>query len=87
MHSHGHITRISYGYVLFNYSMEMTNKGIERVYEKIQIILIVIDLSNNRFEGEISEGHWKSKRAPFAQLIQQYSHWLYPIILGELIGA
>nr|XP_023910601.1 receptor-like protein 9DC3 [Quercus suber] len=42
-----------YGY--FSYSLEITNKGIERLYERIQDILIAIDLSSNRFEGEISE--------------------------------
>ncbi|KAL0005486.1 hypothetical protein SO802_013047 [Lithocarpus litseifolius] len=39
----------------FSFSLELTNKGIETIYEKIQNILIAIDLSNNRFEGEISE--------------------------------
>ncbi|KAM4119400.1 hypothetical protein ACJW30_03G055900 [Castanea mollissima] len=41
-----------YGY--FSYSLEITNKGIERLYERIQDILIAVDLSSNRFEGEIS---------------------------------
>ncbi|XP_065622689.1 receptor-like protein 6 [Quercus suber] len=44
---------IWYGY--FSYSLEMTNKGIEQLYERIQGVLIAIDLSSNRFEGEISE--------------------------------
>ena len=38
-----------------SYSMEMTNKGIKTLYEKIQDHLIAIDLSSNKFEGEISE--------------------------------
>ncbi|XP_030967032.1 receptor-like protein 7 [Quercus lobata] len=39
----------------YSFSLELTSKGIETVYEKIQGTLIVVDLSNNRFEGEISE--------------------------------
>lgn len=39
----------------YSFSLELTNKGIETVYEKIQDTLIVVDLSNNRFEGEIPE--------------------------------
>jgi Leucine-rich repeat (LRR) protein len=39
----------------FTYSMTFTYKGAERVYEKISDIFVAIDLSNNRFEGEIPE--------------------------------
>jgi Leucine-rich repeat (LRR) protein len=39
----------------FPYSMTFTYKGTERVYEKIPSVFIAIDLSNNSFEGEISE--------------------------------
>ncbi|XP_059446715.1 putative receptor like protein 25 [Corylus avellana] len=35
--------------------MRFTNKGSERVYEKISNVLKAIDLSSNRFEGEIPE--------------------------------
>ncbi|XP_041009505.1 receptor-like protein 7 [Juglans microcarpa x Juglans regia] len=39
----------------FSYSITLTTKGIELKYEKIQDELIVIDLSCNKFEGEIPE--------------------------------
>ncbi|CAK7357341.1 unnamed protein product [Dovyalis caffra] len=39
----------------FAYSMTLTNKGLEMDYEKILEILIFIDLSCNKFEGEIPE--------------------------------
>ncbi|KAK4596536.1 hypothetical protein RGQ29_014542 [Quercus rubra] len=39
----------------FSYSMELTNKGIKTLYQKIQDHLVVIDLSSNKFDGEISE--------------------------------
>ncbi|XP_023927049.2 receptor-like protein 11 [Quercus suber] len=38
-----------------SYTLEMTNKGIKTLYEKIQDHLIAIDLSSNKFDGEISE--------------------------------
>uniref|UniRef100_A0A2N9GMY6 Leucine-rich repeat-containing N-terminal plant-type domain-containing protein n=1 Tax=Fagus sylvatica TaxID=28930 RepID=A0A2N9GMY6_FAGSY len=37
----------------YSYPMTLTNKGTEREYWKIQEFLVVIDLSSNRFEGEI----------------------------------
>ncbi|KAL7218669.1 hypothetical protein ACSBR2_011852 [Camellia fascicularis] len=37
------------------YSVTMDNKGTHRLYEKIQKAFIAVDLSNNKFEGEIPE--------------------------------
>ncbi|KAG2719539.1 hypothetical protein I3760_03G270700 [Carya illinoinensis] len=39
----------------YNYTMTMTNKGIAVFYEKVQELLKAIDLSSNRFGGEIPE--------------------------------
>jgi hypothetical protein len=39
----------------YTYSMVMTNKGNDIFYEKVQEALIAIDLSSNRFVGEIPE--------------------------------
>ena len=39
----------------FVYSLDITNKGIETPYRKIQNHLTTIDLSSNKFEGEILE--------------------------------
>ena len=38
-----------------SYSLEMTNKGIKTLYEKIHDHLIAIYLSSNKFDGEISK--------------------------------
>jgi len=43
-----------WGYSI-QYSVKMTNKGINLEYEKIQDVLRFIDFSSNRFEGEIPE--------------------------------
>ncbi|KAL4637610.1 hypothetical protein ACB092_03G089200 [Castanea dentata] len=39
----------------FSYSLEMTNKGIKKLYQKIQDHLVAIDLSSNKFDGAISK--------------------------------
>uniref|UniRef100_A0A2N9GJ81 POU-specific domain-containing protein n=1 Tax=Fagus sylvatica TaxID=28930 RepID=A0A2N9GJ81_FAGSY len=72
------------GILLFNYSMEMTNKGIETVYEKIQDFLIVVDLSNNRFEGEISEGIGNLKGLHLLNLSNNILTGRIPFSLGNL---
>ena len=38
-----------------SYSLEMTNTGIKTLYEKIQDHLMAVDLSSNKFDGEVSE--------------------------------
>ena len=38
---------------LYLYSMTLTNKGIKTEYLKIQDFFVAIDLSSNKFEGEI----------------------------------
>ncbi|KAL4633498.1 hypothetical protein ACB092_04G126800 [Castanea dentata] len=40
---------------LYTYSMTFTNKGRELAYERIPYIFIAMDLSSNKFEGEIPE--------------------------------
>ncbi|XP_058202583.1 receptor-like protein 7 [Rhododendron vialii] len=40
---------------VYEYSMRVVSKGTERLYEKIQIALVVVDLSNNTFIGDIPE--------------------------------
>ncbi|XP_048328454.2 receptor-like protein 33 [Ziziphus jujuba] len=39
----------------FAYSITITNKGMVMLYEKVQEVFAVIDLSSNRFEGSIPE--------------------------------
>ncbi|KAL7250033.1 hypothetical protein ACSBR1_012100 [Camellia fascicularis] len=54
----GNNTSWSYGYL---YTMNITNKGVNTEYPKIQNIFTAIDLSSNKFEGVIPEfiGHLK----------------------------
>ncbi|KAI8557968.1 hypothetical protein RHMOL_Rhmol04G0052000 [Rhododendron molle] len=39
----------------YSYSITIAQKGTQRVYEKIQSAFVVIDLSNNKFSGDIPE--------------------------------
>ncbi|XP_058210421.1 receptor-like protein 7 [Rhododendron vialii] len=39
----------------FTYSITISSKGTKRLYEKIQSVFVVIDLSDNKFNGEIPE--------------------------------
>ncbi|KAG5551458.1 hypothetical protein RHGRI_009768 [Rhododendron griersonianum] len=39
----------------YSYSMKIAHKGTEKVYEKIQSSFVAIDLSDNKFSGEIPE--------------------------------
>ena len=39
----------------YTYSMTFTNRGIEIAYERIPYIFIAMDLSSNKFEGEIPQ--------------------------------
>ncbi|XP_058211402.1 receptor-like protein 7 [Rhododendron vialii] len=39
----------------YSYSITIAQKGTQRVYEKIQSAFVAIDLSNNKFSGEIPE--------------------------------
>ncbi|KAL5575845.1 hypothetical protein UlMin_017544 [Ulmus minor] len=38
---------------IYDYSVTVTNKGVELLYGKIQLIFVLIDFSSNKFEGEI----------------------------------
>jgi hypothetical protein len=67
----------------FPYSMTFTYKGAERVYEKIPNVFIAIDLSNNRFEGEIPEvvGYLKG-----LQLLNLFNNFLTGHIPSFLVN-
>ncbi|XP_075641149.1 receptor-like protein 7 [Castanea sativa] len=70
----------------FHYSIVMTNKGIQTEYEKIQGFLIAIDLSSNRFEGEISEVIGNLKGLHSLNLSNNILSGCIPSSLGNLTG-
>ncbi|KAL4602199.1 hypothetical protein ACB092_10G036200 [Castanea dentata] len=68
-----------------DYSIVMTNKGIQTEYEKIQGFLIAIDLSSNRFEGEISEVIGNLKGLHSLNLSNNILRGCIPSSLGNLM--
>ncbi|KAM3734621.1 hypothetical protein ACB098_10G029300 [Castanea mollissima] len=74
-----------YWAVIFDYSIVMTNKGIQTNYEKIQGFLIAIDLSSNRFEGEISEVIGNLKGLHSLNLSNNILRGCLPSSLGNLM--
>ncbi|KAL6330240.1 hypothetical protein AAG906_040162 [Vitis piasezkii] len=69
-------------YENYNYSMTMTNKGMERVYPKIPRSFKAIDLSSNKFIGEIPKSIGKLRdficsTFPPTVLLHSLRHWTY----------
>ncbi|XP_058202189.1 receptor-like protein 54 [Rhododendron vialii] len=50
-----HLALSTYTELQYDYSMRVVSKGVYRLYEKIQSALVVVDLSNNTFVGNIPE--------------------------------
>uniref|UniRef100_A0A2N9F3N0 Leucine-rich repeat-containing N-terminal plant-type domain-containing protein n=1 Tax=Fagus sylvatica TaxID=28930 RepID=A0A2N9F3N0_FAGSY len=68
----------------YSYSMTFTNKGREMPYEKILYSLIAIDLSSNKFEGEIPEVMQNLKGIRFLNLSHNLLTGSIPSSLGKL---
>ncbi|KAL0002730.1 hypothetical protein SO802_016511 [Lithocarpus litseifolius] len=70
----------------FSYTFEMTNKGIKTQYKKIQDHLIAIDLSSNKFDGEISEVIGNLKGLRLLNISNNILIGPIPSSLGNLMG-
>ncbi|CAK7357345.1 unnamed protein product [Dovyalis caffra] len=68
----------------FAYSMTLTNKGLEMDYEKILEIFIFIDLSCNKFEGEIPEFIGNLKGLRLLNLSDNILSGFIPSSIGNL---
>ncbi|PRQ57391.1 putative leucine-rich repeat domain, L domain-containing protein [Rosa chinensis] len=68
----------------YEYSNTMTNKGVDRYYEKVQEDLGVVDISSNKFEGTIPEFMWKLKGLRFLNISHNIFTGYIPSILGNL---
>ena len=74
---------LSYDY---NYSMEITNKGMNIVYQKVQERFRGIELSGNRFEGEILESIGDLRVLHLLNFSNNILTGYIPISLGNLEG-
>ncbi|XP_052177648.1 receptor-like protein 6 [Diospyros lotus] len=68
----------------FFYSMTITNKGVEREYEKILNFFIGIDLSSNKFEGGIPKSLGDLKALQLLNLSNNELSGGIPSFLGDL---
>ncbi|TYI74741.1 hypothetical protein E1A91_D07G224900v1, partial [Gossypium mustelinum] len=68
----------------FSYSMTMTKAGVETKYERIQDILVAIDLSSNKFDGCIPEDIQMLKALQFLNLSNNFLSGPIPSSLANL---
>ena len=73
--------RFSRSYV---YKMTVTSKGVERYYQVIQDTFVFVDLSDNKFEGEISDLFGKLKALRSLNLSNNMLTGRIPSSLGNL---
>ncbi|KAF5464975.1 hypothetical protein F2P56_015010 [Juglans regia] len=68
----------------YSFSMTMINKGTKTLYERVNDLLIVIDLSNNRFEGEIPDEVGNLKGLNLLNLSSNFLTGPIPFTLANL---
>ena len=69
---------------IYDYSMKITNKGLDTVYHKVQEIFRAIDMSSNRFVGEIPESIGDLKGLNMLNLSNNILTGHIPLSLGNL---
>ena len=69
---------------IYTYSMTMTNKGKNMLYEKVEELFTAIDFSSNRFVGEIPESVGNLKGAQLLNLSNNALIGNIPSSLGNL---
>uniref|UniRef100_A0A7N2L398 Leucine-rich repeat-containing N-terminal plant-type domain-containing protein n=1 Tax=Quercus lobata TaxID=97700 RepID=A0A7N2L398_QUELO len=74
---------LSYDY---NYSMAITNKGMNMVYQRVQELFRGIDMSSNRFEREIPESIGDLKVLHLFNVSNNFLSSNIPFSLGNLAG-
>ncbi|PRQ37941.1 putative leucine-rich repeat-containing, plant-type, leucine-rich repeat domain, L [Rosa chinensis] len=69
----------------YDYRITVFSKGVELEYLKTPNLMKLIDLSSNRFVGEIPGiiGNLRGLNL-LNRSFQQYSHWSHPLVFGEL---
>uniref|UniRef100_A0A2N9F0X7 Leucine-rich repeat-containing N-terminal plant-type domain-containing protein n=1 Tax=Fagus sylvatica TaxID=28930 RepID=A0A2N9F0X7_FAGSY len=74
-----------YWFENYDYSMKITNKGVDIVYHKVQEFFRAIDMSSNKFVGEISESVGDLKGLNMLNLSNNILIGQIPLSLGNLI--
>ncbi|KAM3682667.1 hypothetical protein ACJW31_12G089700 [Castanea mollissima] len=68
----------------YNFTMMMTNKGVDTIYEKVQEIFTALDFSSNRFAGDIPESIGNIKVLHLLNLSNNMLTGCIPPTLGNL---
>ncbi|XP_030958439.1 receptor-like protein 9DC3 [Quercus lobata] len=71
-------------YYYYDYSMKITNKGMDTVYNKAQHFFRAIDMSSNRFVGEIPKSIGDLKELNMLNLSNNFLTRHIPVSLGNL---
>ena len=71
-------------YYYYDYSMKITNKGVDTVYNKVQDSFRAIDMSSNRFVGEIPKSIGDLRDLNMLNLSNNILTGYIPISLGNL---
>ncbi|KAJ7968210.1 putative Leucine-rich receptor-like kinase family protein [Quillaja saponaria] len=69
----------------YNYTMTMTNKGMQTVYQKVQEDFTAIDISSNKFQGEIPNFIGDLKGLNLLNLSNNMFVGSIPTSLGSLV--
>ncbi|KAK4572123.1 hypothetical protein RGQ29_030516 [Quercus rubra] len=69
----------------YSFSMMMTNKGVNTIYEKVQEIFTALDFSSNRFAGAIPESIGNIKVLHLLNLSNNILTDHIPLTLGNLV--
>ncbi|KAL7218610.1 hypothetical protein ACSBR2_011806 [Camellia fascicularis] len=69
----------------YMYSVTVDNKGTDRLYEKIQKAFVAVDLSNNKFEGEIPKSLGRLGGLQMLNLSDYNLTSVIPLSLANLI--
>jgi hypothetical protein len=71
---------------VYTYSMKLTNKGKNMVYEKVLELFIAIDFSSNKFVGEVPKSIENLKGVQLLNLSNNYLTGHIPPSLGNLLA-
>ncbi|XP_038680876.1 receptor-like protein 7 [Tripterygium wilfordii] len=69
---------------IYNYQLTLVNKGVNMDYKKIPKVLAAIDLSSNKFEGEIPESITTLKNLLFLNLSNNFLSGHIPLGIENL---
>ncbi|XWS10140.1 hypothetical protein CRYUN_Cryun39dG0049500 [Craigia yunnanensis] len=87
MHSIGIVVSVEYNYKygsVHNYSMTLTNKGVNMEFTQVSDVFTIIDLSSNRVQGEIPDSIGNLEGLQVLNLSNNFLVGQIPPVIGSL---